>query len=99
MVLNKNETDKDSRVELSEDLLSIVTVFVARNNGLRAGKNRKKENKEKENKIQKTKVKNTKEEEKEKALKIKKIQIFPNQKEKKFSKSGWEQVDGLIILV
>ena len=43
LVLNKNEEkQKDRNVELSEDLLSIVNVFVARNNGLRAGKNRHK---------------------------------------------------------
>uniref|UniRef100_A0A146MCH0 Putative resolvase R771 n=1 Tax=Lygus hesperus TaxID=30085 RepID=A0A146MCH0_LYGHE len=39
-----NATDKpesDDTQELSEDLLSIVTVFVARNNGLRAGKNKR----------------------------------------------------------
>ena len=37
-----NEAKKNSTVELSKDLFFIVTVFVARNNGLRAGKNRKK---------------------------------------------------------
>jgi len=42
VVLNKSEAEQNSTVELSKDLLSIVTVFVARNNGLRAGKNRKK---------------------------------------------------------
>jgi predicted site-specific integrase-resolvase len=43
VVLNKDEEgEKNTTTELSEDLLSIVTVFVARNNGLRAGKNRKK---------------------------------------------------------
>lgn len=31
--------------ELSEDLLSIITVFVAKNNGLRSGKNKRRRKK------------------------------------------------------
>ena len=37
------QTD-DRTQELAEDLLSIVTVFVAKNNGLRASKNRQNRN-------------------------------------------------------
>lgn len=41
-ILNSEERDQSSITEeLSEDLLSIVTVFVAKNNGIRAGQNRK----------------------------------------------------------
>ena len=47
VVLNKSDK-YNAEEELSEDLLSIVTVFVARNNGLRAGKN-KREKARKEN--------------------------------------------------
>lgn len=54
VVLSQTERNEenDSR-ELAEDLLAIITVFVARNNGLRAGQNRRKrkeveEKKEKE---------------------------------------------------
>jgi predicted site-specific integrase-resolvase len=36
-----NNNKQDAAHELSEDLLSIVTVFVARNNRSRAGRNRK----------------------------------------------------------
>jgi len=42
LVLNKNEDEVDTTKELSEDLLSVVTYFTAKNNGLRAGKNRRK---------------------------------------------------------
>lgn len=37
VVLNSNIDQKDISRELSDDLLAITTVFVARNNGLRAG--------------------------------------------------------------
>lgn len=37
MVLSQNIDQKDISRELAEDLLAITTVFVARNNGLRAG--------------------------------------------------------------
>ncbi|CAK0740741.1 putative resolvase [Gammaproteobacteria bacterium] len=37
VVLNKCTSEKDPTRELSEDLLAITTVFVARNNGLRSG--------------------------------------------------------------
>jgi predicted site-specific integrase-resolvase len=36
-----NSNEQDVTQELSEGLLYILTVFVARNNGLRAGRNRK----------------------------------------------------------
>lgn len=52
LVLSTNPDEKDATRELSEDLLAITTVFVARNNGLRAGAYRKqrkdKETQEKE---------------------------------------------------
>jgi predicted site-specific integrase-resolvase len=37
LVLDRIANEKSATVELSEDLLAITTVFVARNNGLRAG--------------------------------------------------------------
>jgi putative resolvase len=40
-ILSKVNEEKSSVQELSEDLLSIVTVFVAKNNGIRAVENRK----------------------------------------------------------
>jgi predicted site-specific integrase-resolvase len=40
-----NPNKQDVTQELSEDLLSIVTVFVVRNNELRAGRNRKRRRK------------------------------------------------------
>ena len=52
VVINKSEAEQNSTVELSKDLLSIVTVFVARNNGLRAGKNRKKREEGKRSEIE-----------------------------------------------
>jgi predicted site-specific integrase-resolvase len=39
-----NPNKQDVTQELSEDLLSIITVFVARNSGLRAGRNKDDEN-------------------------------------------------------
>lgn len=41
VVLNPVSETEDRTAELTEDLLSIITVFVAKNNGLRASKNRK----------------------------------------------------------
>jgi predicted site-specific integrase-resolvase len=38
---NQDKIELGNAEELSQDLLSIITVFVARNNGLRAGRNRK----------------------------------------------------------
>ena len=40
IILNPVSETEDRTKELAEDLLSIVTVFVAKNNGLRASKNR-----------------------------------------------------------
>jgi len=40
VVLNK-VTDTNPEVEMAEDLLSVITYFTAKNNGLRAAKNRK----------------------------------------------------------
>jgi len=40
----EENTHKSSEQELSEDLLSIVNIFVARNNGKRASKNKKRRN-------------------------------------------------------
>ena len=76
MVLKKDEEERnDTIVELSEDLLSIINVFVARNNGLSASKNRKK--------IKKTRRRRrNKRTPKKKNLKVRKIQLSPNQKEK-----------------
>jgi predicted site-specific integrase-resolvase len=37
----RGESEGDDTHELSEDLLSVVTIFVARHNGKRAAKNRK----------------------------------------------------------
>jgi putative resolvase len=51
LVLSSDPDQKDPSKELSEDLLAITTVFVARNNGLRAG-NYKRERKERESKKQ-----------------------------------------------
>lgn len=58
VVLSQSERNEenDSR-ELAEDLLAITTVFVARNNGLRAGQNRKRRKEienDKDNKRSKT---------------------------------------------
>jgi predicted site-specific integrase-resolvase len=41
VVLNSNDGLSDPSIELSEDLLAITTVFVAKNNGIRASKYRK----------------------------------------------------------
>jgi predicted site-specific integrase-resolvase len=41
VVLNRNFENEDATRELSEDLLSIVNVFVAKNNGMRSGKYKK----------------------------------------------------------
>jgi len=42
---HEGHTEQSREQELSEDLLAIVTVFVARNNGLRSGNNRRKRKK------------------------------------------------------
>lgn len=47
VVLNANTDQEDTTRELSDDLLAITTVFVARNNGLRAGAYRRKRKEEK----------------------------------------------------
>lgn len=59
LVLNPSSEDKSGPQELADDLLSITTFFVARNNGLRSAKFRKqrKEEKEKENKQKEEQVK------------------------------------------
>jgi predicted site-specific integrase-resolvase len=44
LVLDRIANEKSATVELSEDLLAITTVFVARNNGLRAGMYRREKN-------------------------------------------------------
>jgi predicted site-specific integrase-resolvase len=44
VVLNPVSETEDRTKELAEDLFSIVTVFVAKNNGLRASQNRQKRN-------------------------------------------------------
>jgi predicted site-specific integrase-resolvase len=44
VVLDRIANEKSATVELSEDLLAITTVFVARNNGLRAGMYRREKN-------------------------------------------------------
>ena len=41
LVLNQDYKETDPTIELADDLLAITTVFVARNNGLRAGRYRK----------------------------------------------------------
>ena len=41
VVLNKTTTGEGENKELADDLLRVVTVFVARNNGRRAGENRR----------------------------------------------------------
>lgn len=63
VVLSQTERNEenDSR-ELAEDLLAITTVFVARNNGLRAGQNRKRR-KEIENDKDNKRIKTTESEE------------------------------------
>jgi len=48
VVLSKTMEEHDPSAELAEDLLSVVTVFVARNNGLRAGQNRRRRKQEEE---------------------------------------------------
>ena len=48
VVLSKDITQEDQTKELAEDLLAITTVFVARNNGLRAGQYRRQRNQEKD---------------------------------------------------
>ena len=45
VVLSKSDEEDDPSREVSEDLLAITTVFVARNNGLRAGRYRRERNK------------------------------------------------------
>jgi len=40
IILNSVSVTEDRTSELAEDLLSIVTVYVAKNNGLRSSKNR-----------------------------------------------------------
>jgi predicted site-specific integrase-resolvase len=40
------ESERDNTQELSEDLISIVTIFVARHNGSRAAENRKRRRRE-----------------------------------------------------
>jgi excisionase family DNA binding protein len=55
VVLNPCTKTENREEELAEDLLSIVTVFVAKNNGVRASKNRKiRKSKESENNKDKT---------------------------------------------
>lgn len=49
LVLNPVSETEDRTKELAEDLFSIVTVFVAKNNGLRASKNRQNRNQIQEN--------------------------------------------------
>ena len=44
VVLNHRAPSEDKDKELSEDLLSIITVFVAKNNGIRASKNKNHKN-------------------------------------------------------
>lgn len=48
VVLNESPTEKDLSRELSEDLLAITTIFVAKNNGLRAGIYKRQRKKQKE---------------------------------------------------
>lgn len=54
MVLGANSEIKNTTNELSEDLLAVITVFVAKNNGLRAGQYRRdrKQLEEKNNEIE-----------------------------------------------
>lgn len=52
VVLNPVTKTENREQELSEDLLSIITVFVAKNNGVRASKNRKIRVESKKNKIE-----------------------------------------------
>ena len=47
VVLSTDNSKSDPSIELSEDLLAITTVFVAKNNGLRSSKFRKARNAEK----------------------------------------------------
>lgn len=54
VVLSKHQENYDPSKELSDDLLAITTVFVARNNGLRAGQYKRKRNEESKPKITNT---------------------------------------------
>lgn len=47
IILNSNIKCQDFQQELAEDLLSIINIFVAKNNGKRSGKNRKRRKEEK----------------------------------------------------
>ena len=51
VVHSNNEIVQTKEEELAEDLLSLVTVFVAKNNGLRAAENRRRRAQNKKNKI------------------------------------------------
>jgi predicted site-specific integrase-resolvase len=54
VVLNVNKTrSQDYQQELAEDLLAVVNVFVAKNNGKRASENRKRRKREEEEKASK----------------------------------------------
>jgi predicted site-specific integrase-resolvase len=48
LVLDRIDNEKNSSLELAEDLLAITTVFVARNNGIRAGQYRRERSKKME---------------------------------------------------
>jgi len=88
VVLNKTEGQVNGTQELSEDLLSIVTVFVARNNGLCSGKNKRKRTNQ-DNRI----------EEEEKTKSQKRRATSDESKEdpvvsKRIGKKNLEQLDG-----
>ena len=82
MVHNKvNPNKQDFIQELYEDLLPIATVFIARNNGLRAGWNRKRRRELKENQklgeSQAKKIKKIKTIKRKQAGKCYKIWLYP----------------------
>lgn len=82
MVHNKvNPNKQDFIQELYEDLLPIATVFIARNNGLRAGWNRKRRRELKENQelgeSQAKKIKNKKKNKKKTGRKMLQDLVVP----------------------
>ena len=77
-----NQTISSAERELADDLLSIVTVFVARHHGQRSAENRRRRRRAKQQpKKKKAKTKKNPKTDKEPAGKAKKIRLYPNKKE------------------
>ena len=85
VVLNQTQGQVDGTQEWSEDLLSIITVFVARNNGLHSGKNKRKRT-DQDNRIEK--------EEKTKSQKRRDESKEDPVVSKRSKKKNLEQLDG-----